>query len=241
MAPDGSGFEVGGTYKGGSGVFLDRLGQPVPGQAPPGDDAGAMWADDNQHQCLLTFDRALVWKLMTDLPGQAAQPVAVIARDRSVGQTGLSVAVCSFQNDRAIVTRTVISSISEVCVVKLSDGKLLSHHSFGADPAANLVASRDAAYVAETPGIGADVAWRAAGARILRVSDWTLVGTALVANVWGFSGDDSLLLADQLQPNPVAPIEVVDWRSGLVLRRAEVPATLGGFVAQPGGRAFALV
>src|SRR4029077_16135951 len=65
--------------------------------------------------------------------------------------------------------------------------------------------------------------------------------TALVANVWGFSGDDSLLLADQLQPNPVAPIEVVDWRSGLVLRRAEVPATLGGFVAQPGGRAFALV
>ncbi len=241
MSPDGSGFEVGGTYKGGSGVFLDRLGRPIPQPAPSVEAAGAMWADDNQHQCLLTFDRStFTWGLSTELPGQAGQRVAVIARDRSIGQTGISLAACSFQSDRAILMRTVISSISEVWVLRLSDGKVISHHSFGAG-GANIVASSDAAYISMMPGTGADVAPGAFGASILRVSDWTVVGTPRVANVWGFSGDDSLLLADQRQADPLSLLEVVDWRSGAALWHDQGTSTLGGFLAQPGGRAFALV
>jgi hypothetical protein len=117
MTPDGSGFEVGGTYKGGTGVFLDALGQPVISETGTPDVVGAMWADDMMHQCVLTLSPAYVWRLGTQLPGHALSPVAVIARDRRVGQSGLSLAACSFQNDRAILTRTVISWISEVCVV----------------------------------------------------------------------------------------------------------------------------
>jgi hypothetical protein len=241
MAPDGAGFEVGGTYKGGSGIFLDRLGQPVPGPAQSAEAAGAMWADDNQHQCLITFDRqTFTWGLNTELPGQAVHQVAVIARDQSIGQTGISLAACSFHNDRAIVMRTVISSISEVWVLRLSDGKVLSHHSTGAG-GANIVASGDAAYISMMPGIGTDFVSGAVGARILRVSDWKVVATPHVANVWGFSGDDSLLLADQQQPDRVSLLVLVDWRSGSVLWHDEGSATLGGFLAQPGGRSFALV
>ena len=239
MSPDGSGFEVGGTYKGGSGVFLDRLGQPIPAPSALSDVAGAMWADDNIHQCLVTFNRQTYdWGLSTQVPGQAAKRVAVIARDNSIGQTGISLASCSFQNDRAILMRTVISSISEAWVLRLSDGKVLSHHSFGVG-GANVVASRDAAYISVMPGIGADVAPGALGASIVRVSDWTVVGTVRVANVWGFSGDDSLLLADQLQA-PQSRLEVVDWRTRAALWHDQGTTTLATFLAKPAGRDFAV-
>jgi hypothetical protein len=240
MAPDGSAFEVGGTYKGGTGTFLDRLGRPIPEAGAPTDVAGAMWADDNKHQCLVTLNRqTFAWGLSTELPGQAGQRVAVIARDRSIGQTGISLAACSFQSDRAILMRTVISSISEVWVLRLSDGRVLSHHSFGAG-GANIVASRDAAYISMMPGTGADVAPGAFGASILRVSDWTAVGTARVSDVLGFSGDDSLLLADQPQADRHSLLAVVDWRSGSALWHDQGTTALAAFLAQPGGRDFAI-
>jgi hypothetical protein len=56
----------------------------------------------------------------------------------------------------------------------------------------------------------------------------------------GFRGAHFFQPADQLQANPLSPLEVVDWRAGSVLWHDEGSATLGGFLAQPGGRAFAL-
>jgi hypothetical protein len=238
MKPDGSGFEVGGTYKGGTGVFLDALGQPIISEIGTPDRVGAMWADDMMHQCVLTFSSTYVWRLGTQLPGHTLSPVAVIARDKDVGQSGISLAACSFQSDRAILMRTVISSMSEVWVLRLSDGKVLAHHAFGIG-GANIVASSDAAYVSVMPGTGADVAPGAVGASIMRVSDWTVVGTVRVANVWGFSGDDSLLLADQLQA-PQSRLEVVDWRSGAALWHDQGTTALATFLAKPAGRDFAV-
>src|SRR4029077_4682306 len=63
MSPDGSGFEVGRTYKGGTGIFLDRLGSPVATATGETDVVGAMWADDNKHQCLVTVSPTFVWSL----------------------------------------------------------------------------------------------------------------------------------------------------------------------------------
>lgn len=110
MSPDGQQFQV--TFgKGGSGVFFDRLGHPVPGtpQLPP---AGASWADDNRHLCEAFVDqKTFVWRLATQLPGEAMQSVAVLPRDPDLGQTDVSVAACSFRNDLAILVRTTISLI----------------------------------------------------------------------------------------------------------------------------------
>jgi hypothetical protein len=243
MTPDGSGFEVGGTYKGGTGVFLDALGQPIISETGTPDLVGAMWADDIMHQCVLTFSSTYVWRLGTQLPGHALSPVAVIARDKGVGQSGISLAACSFRSDRAILMRTVISSISEVWVLRLSDGKVLSHHSFGIG-GANVVASSDAAYISVMPGTGADVAPGAfRGTSIVRVSDWTVVATLnSSAQVLSFSGDGSEVLVSSLTPNDAFPYHfaILDWRTGHSSWTYDDAIPFYAFTAQPGGRAFAL-
>ena len=151
MAPDGSAFQVGSTIKGGTDIFLDRLGHLIPTNGVSTDVAGEMWADDNKHLCLVTLNQqTFAWGLSTRLPGAAARPVAVIARDPSLGQSGISLAACSFDNNRAILVRTVIAWPSELWVVRLTDGKVLSHNTYSSlHPLANVVGSPDADFVAE--------------------------------------------------------------------------------------------
>jgi len=243
MAPDGSGFEVGGTYKGGTGIFLDRLGQRVATETGPIDLVGAMWADDNQHQCVITLSATYVWRLATQVPGQASRPVAVIAHDPGIGESGISLAACSVHSDRAIVVRTVISWTSEIWVVRLSDGRLLSHHTYRASLLANVVASVDANYIAEntydTVHLGAPQ--KPGVTRIRRVSDWVQVATAGTKAVHAFSGDDSLVLVtNSFLTELPSGLAVIDWRSGAALWQDQGTSTQGTFLVQPGGRNFAI-
>jgi hypothetical protein len=248
MAPDGSGFELGGTYKGGGGTFLDRLGNPIVTESGPTGQVGAMWADDNRHQCVLTLSSTYVWRLGTQLPGQPIRPVAVIARDPGIGQSGISLAACSFHNDLAIAVRTTIAWPTELWVVRLSDGAV-AHHSYSSSGRlSSLVASSDGTYVAESSSQGRgfdspDASQGAASTIIRRVSDWQVVKRLDASvQVMRFSTDGALVLAVKLQPpNSAGMLTVLNWSAGSILwqRQSTAPFAVA-VLTQPAGRDFAL-
>jgi hypothetical protein len=248
MAPDGSAFQVGSTIKGGTDIFLDRLGHPIPTNGVSTDVAGEMWADDNKHLCLVTLNQqTFAWGLSTRLPGAAARPVAVIARDPGLGQSGISLAACSFDNNRAILVRTVIAWPSELWVVRLTDGKVLSHNTYSSSrPFANVVGSGDALFVAENSSKSVGQLGSAAPSTIIRrVSDRSVVATLDPSlAVLAFNGDDSLVLvtsSPSLEPAQPALTSVIDLRSGQAVWHDQGTSVFGGVVAQPGGRDFALI
>ena len=240
MAPDGQTFQVSPTAKGGSGVFLDRLGQLVPALGSTGNYSGGVWADDNRHFCSVSFDQQTYeWTLVTQLPGEGQKQVAVIARDTEIGQNGISVAACSYQNDQAILVRTVISSPSELWVMKLSNGAILSHRALPGLSATNIVASGDSTLMA----VNSTIQPTSQPTAIVRVSDGTSVATLdATMSVLAFSGDDSLVLVTtggwiNNQPTHLA---LVNLRSGQILWRYNGTESLESFVAQPGGTGFAV-
>jgi hypothetical protein len=248
MAPDGSAFQVGSTIKGGTAIFLDRLGHPIPTNGVSTDVAGEMWADDNKHLCLVTLNQqTFAWGLSTRLPGAAARPVAVIARDPDLGQSGISLAACSFTSNVAILVRTVIAWPAEMWIVRISDGKVLSHTKYSTShPLANVVVSSDSVLVAENSSKSAGQLGSAAPATIIRrVSDRSVVATLDPSlAVLAFNSDDSLVLVTTtalVADGQPALLSVIDLRSGQALPwQDQGTSTLGGFLAQPGGRDLAL-
>jgi len=250
MAPDGSGFELGGTYKASTGVFLDRLGRQIPAAAPYTGFAGAMWADDSKHQCLISLDqKTFVWGLSALLPGEPTRHVAVIARDPGIGQSGISLVACSFQNDLAIALRSTIAWPAELWVIRLSDGTLLAHHTYPASARlASVAASADGKYVSENSAKarGFDSPHTSQGAAstvIRRVSDWQVVKNLDPAvQVFRFSGDDSLLLVSTSQPTGQGgTLSLLNWSTGSALWQGQTSDVFGvAILVQPGGRDFAL-
>ncbi len=237
QSPDGSAFQVTIGAKGGGERLLDRLGNPVSG-------TGGMWADDNVHTCAVSFDdQKFTWTLVTGGVRQPARPVTLIATDSGVGQTGISLAACSFKNDRAIAVRTTVSWASEVWVVRISDGQILSHHGYRDGLLANIVASSDAALIAEntydTIRLGAP---QTPGVTVIRrVSNWTQVATEGASAVRGFSGDDSLVLLTPSLLTEIQGISVVDVATGKIVWRYDGPEGLAGFFTEPTAAAFAVM
>jgi hypothetical protein len=231
--PDGSGFVVAYDPKGGTATYLDRLGQPI--------------AEDPQPLCAMTVDQqTFVWTLTEKLPGHPVRQVAVIAHDQGIGQTGISLVACSVPNDIAILVRTTISYPSELWAVRLSNGTLVSHHTYAANALARVVASPDGVYIAENSMIFTNSP-NPQGAllnQIRRVSDWSVLATlgAPGPAVLSFSGDDSLVLTANLPINAGQPshLGLLDWRSGSELWHYDGPEQFDRFLAQPNGRDFAL-
>jgi hypothetical protein len=247
MAPDGSAFQVGSTIKGGSAIFLDRLGNPIPANGVSPNVVGEMWADDNKHHCLITLNQqTYAWGLSTQLPGQPLRPVTVIARDPGIGQSGISLAACSFQNNLAIAVRTTIAWPAEVWVIRLTDGKVLSHRTYPAnDRLSSLVASRDGVYVAESSNKGSslDPSQGAASTIIRRVSDGKQVAALDPSmQVLTFSGDDSMLLVSIGFDTGTSSsqLAVIQWNAGLSIWTYRGLEALGSFTAQPDGSGFAI-
>ncbi len=245
MSPDGSAFQVGAGGKGGSGTYLDRLGRPIPNGSMPATEVGGIWADDNRHQCTVTLDQQnFVWGLSTALPGEAPKEVAVIARDPGIGQTGISVASCSFAQNLAVLVRTTIWWPTELWVVRLSDGQFLAHHTFEATALVTVVSSVDGMYVAESSSYAHGLNPRgAAKTTIRRVSNWSAAATLDPSfQVLTFSADGSLVLVTtQLDTGQAGShVAVVDWRSGRVVWAYAGPESLYRSIAQPGGSDFAL-
>jgi hypothetical protein len=253
MAPDGSAFTLDATGKGG-GIYLDRLGNSIPAPSGPPVDSttgygqvGGLWADDGRHLCSVGFNQlTFVWTLGTLIPGQAVRTVAVIARDSNVGQTAISVEACSVKNDSAILVRTTVAWPSEIWVVKLTSGQVLSHHTYPGNQLGTVVGSPDGAYIAETSAKASpQTAPSGADTTVIRrVSDWTVVGVLPATDqVLGFSGDGSRVLISGSSYNPYlvpSHLQVVDWQFQRSLWSYNGPEALGSFSAQPGGSAFAV-
>ena len=256
MAPDGQSFASGFGAKGGSDELLDRLGRPVPGSGAIPGSTLPMWADDNRHMCGMVFDQqTLGYTLVTVAPGEAVKQVAAIPGTQSADQGGFRINSCSVRNDQAILVRTNTMWPSELWIVRLSDGKVLSRTTY-ANPEllSNVVASADAALIAEnsSKSVGQLMGQTAPSTIIRRLSDRTVVATLDPSvGVLAFSSDDSLVLAATTpwvagQPTQLA---VIDLQSGRTLWTYNSPFSpdvyhqdmFSSAVAQPGGRDFALV
>jgi hypothetical protein len=236
MSPDGQGFLVSPSAKGGSGVFLDRLGAPIPAPGGTGGYFGGVWADDNSHYCTVTLDQqTFAWTLVAQGPGEAPRQVAVIARDTGIGQTGIGVAACSVQHDQAILVRTSIAWPSEMWVMQLSTGKILSHSTI-TDKPSSLIASADSLFTAVNSTMSTSgQAGSSSSTVVHRVSDGSVVATLDPAmGVLAFSQDDSLVLvttAPWIQGQP-AHLAIVDVKSLQVVWRYDGPSGLGRYLVE---------
>ncbi len=230
QAPDGQLFQVSPAAKGGSGIFLDRLGQPVLAAGTTPYTVG-VWADDNRHFCSVSFDQqTFAWALVTQGSSEAPKQVAVIARDSGVGQTGIGIAACSYQHDQAILVRTSIAWPSEMWVMQISTGKVLSHSTISGQPS-NLVASADTLFTALNSTMSlSGQAGPYSSTVIHRVSDGSVVATLDPAmGVLAFSHDNSLVLVTTSPwvPGQVAHLAIVDVKSQQVVWRYDGPEGLG--------------
>jgi hypothetical protein len=236
MSPDGQEFVA--AEPNGSRFLLDRLGNPLPG-APAG-----FWADDNQHQCVVAVNlTTYVWTLYTQQAGTSLQAVGDITHDENASQTKIDVAACSFRSDKAILVGMKGTSVADVWVMRLSDGTVLAHHTYPELLLSNVVASADAAYIAENTfgTVGQGAVQGQGTSAIRRVSDWVQVGTVGSSAVRAFSGDDSLVLVTPSQvPELATLVNVVDWKTGTELWQHQAPYGVQGIVAEPSGGDFAL-
>ncbi|MEO8744079.1 MAG: hypothetical protein ABI334_07680 [Candidatus Dormiibacterota bacterium] len=244
MAPDGQSFAIGLNAKGGNWQFLDGLGQPV---ATPLTLPGAystMWADDNQHVCSMTFDQqTLDYTLWIAPLGAPIKRVMVVAHDPNVGQTVVSLAACSFKNDRAIAVRTTNANPSEMWVVKLSDGTVLAHTTYTGAALGTVTASADAAFTAENSSLATGQAPPGAPATVIRrVSDETVVASLdPTIMVLGFSGDDSTVLVTRVPwLAGLTHLAVFDLAGHQVWSDDGTQTYFGIFETAPGGRDFAV-
>jgi hypothetical protein len=246
MAPDGQSFAIGMGGKGGTEKILDRLGSPVAGTGVLSGGTTPIWADDNRHICGMTFNqRTFAWTLVTLMPGQPVKSVAVIARDKSIGQTGISLVSCSVHNDQATVVRTTAAWPSELWVVQLSNGKALSHSVYTDSSVISVVGSSDGVLVAENAPLSAgqeapQVAWTT----VLRLSDGSIVARLDPSlGVVAFNSDDSLALVTTEMWVGGFPthLAVIDLRTGHWIWEYDGPDMLDTSMSQPGGRDFALV
>ncbi len=246
MAPDGQAFAVGLNAKGGNWTYYDRLGAPISTPPPTLGAFLPMWADDNRHICSMSFDQqTFAWALGTQLPGEGPKQVAIIATDSGIGQTSLALVSCSFHNDQAIVVRTTNSSPAELWVVRISDGKVVSHSTYSTPGSIGfLVGSRDALFIAENSSQSfGQVGGTASSTIIRRISDKSVVASLDPSmGVVAFNGDDSLVLVTTSpwvsgQPTHLA---VVNLTTRQPIWSYDGPEAIGLVVAQPGGSAFAI-
>jgi hypothetical protein len=249
QAPDGSAFGIEPNGKGGSGVFLDRLGSPLPNQDSTVRYQDEMWADDNLHLCTLDSTGGLdsQWRIGLKVPGAAPKPLSVVALDSLNLRSGIiaiSFAACSARNDRAVLAYSYMSRPTEFWVVRISDGAILSHRTYAAGELVNVSASSDASLIAENSGSSlGQVARAPTSTVILRAADTSVVTTLDPSiGVVAFSGDNSAVLVTTgpWVAGQQAMQEVLDLQTGRVIWSGQGTAALGAFMAQPAGHAFAV-
>jgi hypothetical protein len=266
MAPDGQLFEITPGGKAGAGEFLDRLGRRIPGSPPYAD--GGIWADDNRHLCMTIADQThLKWTFATQLPGEAPKTVAVVHAATLFPYPEPSQAApiaCGIGNDNAIVLGTATGLVYpalgvgpvpvEMWFVRLSDGtvingrfwllKIVNHLIFSEGLTTHLVTSRDGVYYSDSTFHDQPPAhWSGViGCRPGFVPCGPVAALPPNIGVLGFSADDSLALVTTLPvvAGQASMLEVINVRTGQVVWRGQGSSPYNGFMAQPGGRDFAI-
>ena len=251
MSPDGQEFISGFAAKGGNFEFFDRLGHSLGTNTEPG-AYGEVWADDNRSVCFMTQDtHTYAYTLWFERPAQTATAVAQVAKDSDLGQTVLNVVSCSVRNDTAIVVRTTVAWPTELWVVRLSDGRTMSHHTYTAQALATIVASADGRYIAETSSTANGAPYNpqndppAAHTVIRSVSDWTPVAQMDAGyTVLAFSGDGGSVLVRTQVVTHGDDFAIFNWGPGGTLRTVWQDVggnhAVAGVASEPGGASFAI-
>jgi len=190
------------------------------------------WADDGQHYCQMVS--------RSTLPPAGGEPgtlrfVTLSGAVRNVVQVGLmgqqfgsSVAACSQERNRAVVTQNAsVGTTTQFWVVELSSGRILWSRSL-ADSPTYVSASRDGQYVA-IPSVD--------GAMTTIYGPTGAVAGRVHGSVRGFSWDGSLVvLGDYAGARPM----VSRWRDDTVLWTAPQGATYSQDLPEPGGSRVAV-
>jgi hypothetical protein len=218
MSPDGQFFVL---LESGVFLFLDRFGHRI-ANSPAALGFGT-WADDNRHMCQVDLDnKTAISRLLIQSPNGGVRQVAEIAPAAGPGWSSINVIACSVKNDRAIASRYSNDGVSDVWVIRLSSGDVVSHRTYAPGRVASVVASRDAAWLAEN----STLSWQPSPQQgaplttVRRVTDWHVIFTVPgQVVVRGFSADDSRVLAVKNASDPLGPIlsEIIDLSSRHVL------------------------
>jgi hypothetical protein len=248
QSPDGSTFGYAPNGKGGYQQFFDRLGSPLPSQDSALGYEDEVWADSGPQLCTLVASSGGQWNLGLRLPGQAPPRVSVVALDPSIVRSGIidvSFAACTPSIDRAILERSYYGIQTDLWVVRITDGGILSHRTYPANQLVNVTASHDGALIAENSGkSSAQLALAAPSTIIRRVSDMSVVATLDPSmGVVGFNSDDSLALVSTTPwaSGVATHLALIDVRTGGVLWRYDGTQELSSFLAQPDGRDFVVL
>jgi hypothetical protein len=251
QSPDGSGFAYAPpAAKGGYTQFLDRLGQPLPSHDSTVRYQDQMWADDSVHMCALGSSGGLdsQWRIGLRLPGAAPTSGSVVALESPNLHSGIiavSFAACSLRNDRAVIAYSYMQRPAEFWLVRISDGAILSHHTYPADQLVNITTSSDASLIAENSGkFTGQVAPAAASTVIRRASDMSAMLTLDPSiGVVGFNSDDSMALVT-LTPwaaGVATDLALIDVQTGKTVWRSKGSEEFAGFLAEPKGRDIAVM
>lgn len=243
QSADGSFFIYRPAAKGGSGQFHDRLGRPLAGN---GGFAGAVWADDNTHQCGMAVDESAgKWMLATQSPGQPTKSVATVAPYSAGDQAAIQLLACGFGADRDVVLRVANSSLADLWVIQPSDGKVLTHTA-DADYGSlgGLAANADGSLVALNSSKAFGGTNWFGPTTIVRASDGALVAKVDPScAILGFSTDNKTVLVTTSPWVFGAPthLAILAIASGNILWRYDGPEQLTGFFTNPAGAGFAIM
>jgi hypothetical protein len=236
QAPDGSRLLVGIGYVTESGALV------APASAGKG---SPVFSDDSRHVCALldstggnpgALEGKPTW-LFTGAIGSSLHRVAQAGRVG--GQSGPSVAACSYLSDRAVVVENVVAYASELWVFRLTTGALLYHHVYSPGSVdASIVATHDGRYIAEQTN-QTDAQGRAVygGTLIRRTSDGLIVARLAGQSVLAFSWDGGRVVTTapwgSTLPNQA---RLVDWQSGRTFWRLPVQGNVSvNVLTKPGG------
>jgi hypothetical protein len=191
------------------------------------------WADDPNHLCGFADSQGRTSGFIQ--PGaQSGAPIPAWLYEASVsgpvnrvvrfGAFGIHggpvILACSSQHDRAVVAEQFTGQISNLEVVRLSNGSVAYTFKPGPDSSQvfDAVASADAHYIA----VGNTLrSWSFAQNQIsvIDTTDGTVKGTVTGSGIVAFSSDDSRIMTVQYQGGgtSVGLYRLIDWRSGSVL------------------------
>jgi hypothetical protein len=212
-----------------SGLVYDRSGAQV-GTAPPARDPWR-WADDGGGYCHVDQSATLTLGGV----GPAVHTVTRVGTTSS--QTGLVLAACSVESDRAVVVQTAGQGVSaaKVSVVQLSSGSTIWARSLPNDGTSTVRvnASRDGQYVAVISSRCCLGAAPGPSSTTIYGPDGAVAGQVAGA-VEAFSWDGTLAVVS----GPV--VSVVRWRNGATIWNAPAGVTYVSSLPEPGGQQVAV-
>ena len=221
----------------------DRTGKVVgPLANTPPKTSRVTWADDEVHYCQVV---PAVYKgvgpgpamLQLVLPGGNASNVAQIGTygPATLNMPVPTVAACSVENDRAVVSEATISPGFSVrdWVVQLSTGRILWTHTIkvtGSPAGVGIVATHDGQFVAQSifsPATATATVYGPDGSAIAHVAGW----------VDAFSWDGSLAVTS---PSSGYPVTLIRWRDGVVVWTGPAGLPFRSAKSEPGGTRMAI-